>query len=391
MKKVSKPAMLCVTSALLATVSSLFLTVAHTYLYQDQPSYAEIPQQTRSNTTSHIAANPIDPESAENLLPDELEAPVRFAEKDNASRVDLSDLTDEDFDGKILLADIAVEVDYEAYVAFGGNQAAVQNYVNSLISAVSDIYQRELNVKLRISHLRMASSANDPWAAKTTYTALSELREYWNKNEHTRPRSVVLMLSGKKLGGGAAYIESICWYNYNAKESYDYAVVGNMNGKFSVVRSNDNWDLVAVAHELGHAFGSRHSHCTKRANNRNAWYDTCWSGENGCYAGAVSAMDGTLMSYCDKRGGMSKVMLSFADNTGDPAIKNTLSSFSKRMVESNRAEGGCLKVVDAPVPPTPTPTPTPSPTPTPTATPVPPNLNELIQKFYLPMINMRKR
>lgn len=386
---IQKPAFLCVIGALAATVCSAALTIL--YAAPVAPESTNLATNLSQPKESRIAANPIGSNLAidigENMLPDEAEPPQRFSAKTEALRMALPAAQDELLADKVLVADLAIEVDYEGFIAFGGTRDAVQTYVYKLIDTINAIYKREMNVRMQVSFVRIATTPNDPWTATTTHAALSEVRKYWSTNESTRTRSAVLFLSGKKLGGGAAYIESACWYNYNAKDAYDFAVVGNMNGQFSTTRSDDNWDLVATAHELGHAFGSRHSHCTKRANGQ--WYDTCWSGESTCFNGSPSSMDGTLMSYCDKRGGLSKVILSFADTTGDPAIINNIRSFSQRMAQTNTAEGGCLKIEESPAA-TATPAPTLTPTPIPTSgSPNSTDPSTLQNKQYLPIITIR--
>ncbi len=264
---IRKSTLLCVIGALAATVCSAALTILYATPIATESN--DLATNSSQRKELRIAANPIDPNAAidisDNMLPDEAEPPQRFSAKTEAARIALPAAQDEFLADKKLVADLAIEVDYEGFIAFGGSQQAVQTYVYKLIDAINTIYNREMNVRMRISFLRIATTPNDPWAATTTHAALSEVRKYWSANESTRARSAVLFLSGKKLGGGAAYIESACWYNNNAKDAYDFAAVGNMNGQFSTTRSDDNWDLVATAHELGHAFGSRHSHCTKRA------------------------------------------------------------------------------------------------------------------------------
>ena len=77
-------------------------------------------------------------------------------------------------------------------------------------------------------------------------------------------------------------------------------------------------DVKLVAHELGHNFGSRHTHCYPTATTP---IDSCYSGEGGCYSGPTSCpapftitpinggpvtnVTGTLMSYCHMLSGCS--------------------------------------------------------------------------------------
>jgi len=59
-----------------------------------------------------------------------------------------------------------------------------------------------------------------------------------------------------------------------------------------------------VAHELGHNFGSSHTHCEELASGGTDFVDHCYSNErNGCYVGSTACPggtngNGTLMSYC---------------------------------------------------------------------------------------------
>jgi hypothetical protein len=196
---------------------------------------------------------------------------------------------------------VAVETDYEFYDIFGSAQAATA-YVGDLFAASSAIYLRDTGTVLQVGSLSLWSGGfnSDPWTASTTSNALAEFRSYWNANRTSVDRTIAHFLSGKPLGGGIAYLGVLC------SSTFGYGVTGSLNGEFSTTSSWLFWDLLAVSHELGHNFSSSHTHCYSPP------VDNCYNGEDGCYAGATTAIPtnggGSIMSYCHlSSGGYSNI------------------------------------------------------------------------------------
>jgi hypothetical protein len=125
-------------------------------------------------------------------------------------------------------------------------------------------------------------------------------------------RNTVHMLSGKSGGGGIAYLNQMCG------GQYAYGVSSSLNGEFPTpIHDADwgNWDLVVVAHELGHNFRSPHTHCYSPP------VDTCYNGDSSCWTGATTCTPGTIMSYCHLCGGMDNLNLTFG-----PTVSNYIQT-----------------------------------------------------------------
>ena len=206
--------------------------------------------------------------------------------------------------GTVKAADVAIDTDRELRAKFASDAEAL-DYLASLVAATSAIYERDLGVRLRLSYVRLwGARSTDPWNAAGTKNALYELRQYWTDPanrmaEIAGPRALVHLVSGRKVHGGIAYLHGLC------SASYGYGV-SQVYGSFDLSTPSQVWDVLVFAHEIGHTFGSPHSHCYSPP------LDRCWGQERGCYAGPAVTSRGTIMSYCHLRsGGLSNVDLLF--------------------------------------------------------------------------------
>lgn len=221
------------------------------------------------------------------------------------------------------LARVAVETDYEYYSLFGSVNGAVA-YALGLIGYASTIFGNEIGTPLLVSHLSLWTTAADPWNQTTSFCALMQLGKYWNDNRTAVQRTLVHQLSGRASGGGMAWTGVLCWgpfpYDHGgacpglapqlANYGGDYSYVGAVSGTFDPQNPTVMWDIYATSHELGHNFGSPHSHCYNGIGHASP-VDGCHSGEAGCYAGTAGVPgigtvtggipgqgNGTIMSYC---------------------------------------------------------------------------------------------
>jgi Metallo-peptidase family M12 len=206
-------------------------------------------------------------------------------------------------------ATVSIETDQELLSRFGGNVSSMTSYITMLVGQTSVIYERDVAVHLAVN-LIQTWTTTDPYSATSPRTQLDEVGDWWHANrpKSSYPRTVVHYMSGKPVTGGVAWLDVLCMN--------DFSQSGHWGGGYSVTQINgiypaSLWDLIAVAHELGHNFGSPHTHCFSPP------IDMCYAGEGGCYSGTVvnpGLGGGTIMSYCHLlAGGFANIDLRFHD------------------------------------------------------------------------------
>ena len=203
---------------------------------------------------------------------------------------------------------IAVDTDWEFVELFGGNVDAASEYAATLLGGVSTIFEMDVNVQTQISYLRIWNDDSDPWDAGNTESQLYQFRDYWEANMSDVTRHLVHLLSGRSLGGGIAWLSAVC------TPYYGYAVSADINGFFPLPltdHNSNNWDVMVVAHELGHNCGTWHTHDYEPP------IDGCGLGD------CSDAWGGTIMSYCHLcSGGLSNIVLSF-----HPIVQVTIENY----------------------------------------------------------------
>jgi hypothetical protein len=187
-------------------------------------------------------------------------------------------------------ANIAIDIDFATYNDFGSNVNSASAYAMSLISTVSILYLREMNVKLVIPHINVWT-VPDPYTGTGSNTILNQFRSYWNSNNSGVQRTLAHLISTRSGGlGGIAWVNVLC---ASPTSGFGYGF-SNTDGAFNQIPTY-SWDVDVVAHELGHNFGSPHTHSCSWSGGP---IDTCYTVEGGCYNGPTHAITGTIMSYC---------------------------------------------------------------------------------------------
>lgn len=199
----------------------------------------------------------------------------------------------------LYVAEIAADIDYATYNIYGQSVNNSANYVITLFSAVSAVYMKEVNVKLLLTYIRTWTIA-DPYTGTTSSTILSQFRSEWNANQGGVQRSLAHLVS-RRAGnlGGIAWVNALCSVS---PSGFGYAF-SNTDGPIQPLPTY-SWDVMVVAHETGHNFGSPHTHnCSWNGGP----IDSCYQTEGGCYNGPAIPRVGTIMSYCHLNGSISLV------------------------------------------------------------------------------------
>lgn len=230
-------------------------------------------------------------------------------------------------------ADIIIETDYELFQLLGGS-SQLSAYVTDLFGYINARYQSEVGTRLNLTQVNIYTTSADPWTRTSSNDQLHDLQAYWSTASRlAQARHHVHMLSGKDGGGGVAYVDTLY------EPSYGYGVSTGIEGSFSAANPQIVWDGLVVAHEIGHAFGSSHTHefdDPYLGSAQGGAIDCCYAdstgsqcavrnggaGRNGALpgigsltGGAPGQRTGTIMSYCyTMLPGMSNVSFNFGTN-----------------------------------------------------------------------------
>jgi Metallo-peptidase family M12 len=197
-------------------------------------------------------------------------------------------------------AKVALETDYEfTNSLFGGNTTASASYASTLLAAISTIYNRDVNMTLSVPFLRTYASNNDPYGGSDIIDFLEDVQSEFNSGDEANiDRAVVQGLSARSLGGGVAWLATAC------SDFWGIGVSANLDGFFPNPlqdNSHNNWDVIVAAHEMGHNFGTGHTH-----DDYNPVIDGCGNGD------CSQRLNATIMSYCHLcTGGLSNIDLRF--------------------------------------------------------------------------------
>lgn len=229
---------------------------------------------------------------------------------------------------------VAIETDTEWLDGFGDDSAAALTWITDIFLAMNVFFERDIETRLLIGDVTLRTDS-DPYTEPSDRRAqLDEFGKYWMDNKSDVERQFAAMFSGRSINSGSfsgiAWINQYCDYGHpngpgSTAGSFSYNAIGSG-------RTPGNTALY-VGHELGHNFGSPHTHCYSPP------VDNCYNGEGGCFSEdpvCPVGGKGTAMSYCHV-GGPNGAGCGTSNQEFHPTVQTRLEGY---LASQNAA--GCI-------------------------------------------------
>ncbi len=219
---------------------------------------------------------------------------------------------------------IYFEVDYDIYQDKGGT-TQVTNYITSIFNEVATLYANE-DLTIKISEIFIWDTPS-PYSGSSSSAMLNRFQS----NRKSFNGDLAQLLS-YKASGGIAVLDGLCHPFTSAKMSFS-----SIGRSFRSI-PNYSFTVMVVAHELGHLFGSHHTHACVWNGNNTALDGCAGFQEGSCRNPGVPSNGGTIMSYCHLKNVGINFSLGFGTQPGN-VIRNSVAAASCLQVCSTGGGG----------------------------------------------------
>lgn len=220
---------------------------------------------------------------------------------------------------------IFLETDYLLYSTKGSSVQNTVNYISGFFNVVATIYANEA-ISIAISQIYVWTTP-DPYPTSSSPDALDAFMAL--RTSFTGDLAHLVSLGGSSLGG-LAYLGVLC----SSSQNYAFSGIDDTYANYPFY----SWTVNVVSHEMGHNFGSHHTHwcgwsggaidnCGPTAGYGFETPPSCSS------APTPAAGGGTIMSYCHLVGGIG-VSLSngFGTQPGDAIRTSTTNALGSSCI-----------------------------------------------------------
>jgi hypothetical protein len=207
---------------------------------------------------------------------------------------------------------IYLEIDNDVYQSKGGVDGTT-NFMTGLFNQVMTLYANE-SLSIRLSELYLWDGIS-PYAGSNSFTLLTQFVEQ-------RPsfNGDLGQLISYQASGGIAYLAGLC-SEYSPNHSFS-----SINATYATVPTY-SFSVMVIAHELGHLFGSRHTHACAWNGNNTAIDGCAGITEGSCPDPGIPSNGGTIMSYCHIRSTGINFSKGFGTQPGN-LIRNAVNTAS---------------------------------------------------------------
>lgn len=297
---------------------------------------------TQDNLPSHVVYY-------ENSLP--VKNPFQCAVDElqmNSEGNDHNNLSESVFPNSCKAVKVFLECDYRMFTDRGSSKTQVEIFITGAFNVVKALYAAE-KVVIEISEIKVWTT-QDPYL-KTTLANI--LFDYANrvKNNFNGTLAQLITTFPIQQQGGIAFVDGMCrsWDpNVGGPHSFAY-IFGNYSSLPTY-----SWIVEVMAHEMGHNFGSWHTHSCVWGPNKNSQIDNCQPPDQGsCNDGKAPVGGGTVMSYCHLTSYGINFSRGFGQEPGD-ILRNAVSTkacipasftpFTSKMLKNPYFEGDSIRL-----------------------------------------------
>ena len=230
------------------------------------------------------------------------------------------------------------EIDYNLFLDNNSNTTTTSNWMTSVFNNVQTLYTNDgINISLKSLYI---------WTTQDPYEGIGEESfNYLYKFNEVRPvfdgdLGQLIGEDSGSLGGVAATINGLC-----TEENFSYS---DVDFSYNTVPTY-SWTVLVITHEMGHLFGSPHTH-TCVWNGDNTAIDGCGPSkgdqyfEGNCAIGSIPSTEsgGTIMSYCHL---VSGVGINLANGFGPQPAAEMLSQVNNASCLSFDCINTCINTV----------------------------------------------